>query len=323
MTIQFSCEICGKSLSTSDDKAGRKAKCPGCGEMLIVPHPEGHTPDDESMPLEDDADALPAAPVRKSGGKIACPMCGEKVSASAAKCEFCGEELETRRQKGGHAIIETGDVITTGWNVFKAEMGMTIGIVIVGGLISGIARFPQGVLDGIAEVMDRQGDRDTAMILRLFSLLLLPVGVAVQLYIGCGQSLGLLKIARGEPVEFGVLFQGGRYFWRGLGSSIVFGLMFLVGLVLCFIPGLIVALMFGPFLYVLVDEDSPGIDCLWRTKALTDGNKLSLFVIGLACMGINLLGLLALCVGVIFTGPLTSLITAVAYCKMSGQRTAA
>lgn len=320
MTINFSCEVCGKSLSTSDDKAGRKAKCPGCGEMLIVPAAEYPTSTEAAIPSDDDE--FPAQQ-RSAGKPIPCPMCGEKNPASATKCESCGEPLERRRESGGHAIIEAGDVLSTGWRCYQAEMGITIGIVIVGGLISGIAGIPQAIMNGIGEAIAEQGDPQTALIFQAIGLLFLPFSYAVQFFIGCGQVLGMLKIARGEPVEIGVLFQGGKYFWRAVGASIVYGLMVGLGTALCIIPGVIVALMFAPFFYVLIDEDSPGIDCLWRAKEVTEGNKLSYFVILLACMGINLLGVMALCIGLIFTAPLTTLISAVAYCKMTGQRTAA
>ena len=39
MTIEFSCSHCDKVLKTSDDKAGRRAKCPQCGEAVTVPDP--------------------------------------------------------------------------------------------------------------------------------------------------------------------------------------------------------------------------------------------------------------------------------------------
>lgn len=320
MTIQFNCEICGKSLSTSDDKAGRKAKCPGCGEMLVVPQPEGAIPGGDELPGDVEFGDLPAAPSRKSGSKISCPMCGEKISATATKCEFCGEELDIEPRKGGHAIIETNDVLTSGWNCFKANMGITIGLVIVGGLITGAASIPQSVMNGIAGAMMEQGERDTALILQGVGLLFMPIAYAVQFFISCGQAIGLLAVARGDTPDFGVLFRGGRYFWRCVGASIVFGLMVFAGTLLCVIPGIIVALMFGPFMYALVDEDLPGIDCLWRAKALTQGNKVTLMIISIICLGINLLGALALCVGLVFTVPLTSLMIAVSYCKMSGQR---
>ena len=37
MPIEFNCHVCGKLLRTGDEKAGRTATCPGCGEKLTVP----------------------------------------------------------------------------------------------------------------------------------------------------------------------------------------------------------------------------------------------------------------------------------------------
>ena len=120
----------------------------------------------------------------------------------------------------------------------------------------------------------------------------------------------------------GDVFGGGRYFLRFLGSAIAFGLMVLGGYIACIIPGIYLALMFFPFTFVLLDEDAPGITCLWRAKEVTENNRLSLFQMTFAMVGIALLGLLMLCVGVIFTAPLAWLIPAVAYLHMTGQPTA-
>uniref|UniRef100_A0A7C2P3P9 Uncharacterized protein n=1 Tax=Schlesneria paludicola TaxID=360056 RepID=A0A7C2P3P9_9PLAN len=81
--------------------------------------------------------------------------------------------------------------------------------------------------------------------------------------------------------------------------------------------------MFWPYVFVLVDEDPPGIECLSRSKDYTAQNWGAVFVLVLAAFAINLLGVCALGIGLIFTAPLTSLMMAVAYCKMSGQRTMA
>ena len=35
--IVFSCPTCQKKLSVKDDSVGKKAKCPGCGQFVIVP----------------------------------------------------------------------------------------------------------------------------------------------------------------------------------------------------------------------------------------------------------------------------------------------
>ncbi len=329
MTINFSCDHCGKTLSTSDDKAGRKAKCPGCGEFIVVPATDeevgtgAEASADES--LHDDDGDLPLAPTakRSSSAKMTCPMCGEKVSTSAKQCEFCGEPLQQQRSTGEPQKIDIGDVLNTGWAVFKAEMGLSIGIVIVAYLVMQAASIPQQMLNVMGSVMEGQRNQEAALLFQLGSVLCLPITMAGQIFISIGQSHALLKLVRGENASVGDIFGGGRFFWRNLGAAILFGLMVGAGTLLCIVPGIIVALMFWPFTFVLIDEDLPGIDCLWRAQKLTEGNRLSYFVVALACMGITILGFMAACVGVIFAYPLTWVICTVAYCRMTGQRTIA
>lgn len=69
--ITFKCPHCGRELSVPAQKVGRKGKCAGCGELVVVPGamsrptdaeapaaegPEREAPDDE------DPDEIPAAP---------------------------------------------------------------------------------------------------------------------------------------------------------------------------------------------------------------------------------------------------------------------
>ena len=59
MAIEFNCHVCGKLLRTSDDKAGRTAKCPGCGESLEVPQGEFDSADENlaNDSQDDEADS--------------------------------------------------------------------------------------------------------------------------------------------------------------------------------------------------------------------------------------------------------------------------
>jgi uncharacterized membrane protein len=107
-----------------------------------------------------------------------------------------------------------------------------------------------------------------------------------------------------------------------IGNSLLFGLMVGLGFLACVVPGILLALTFWPFAYLLVDRDLPGLEPLSKAREITRPNWGSVFVLSLATIGINLLGLLACCVGLIFTSPLTLLMFAVAYCRMTGQRTA-
>ena len=46
MPIEFRCTQCNKLLRTADDSAGKKAKCPECGQVLRGPAPEPAAPAD-------------------------------------------------------------------------------------------------------------------------------------------------------------------------------------------------------------------------------------------------------------------------------------
>ncbi|MGH7128004.1 MAG: hypothetical protein ACREJB_12885 [Planctomycetaceae bacterium] len=126
MTIEFHCPHCNKLLKTADDKAGRKANCPGCSQSITVP--SGAQEEQWSAGQEDDGfgeqyaapdpwDAqfgsgpggggYPPYPggAPQYGGygttpagyappaDRTCPMCGESVPATALNCPSCGERL--------------------------------------------------------------------------------------------------------------------------------------------------------------------------------------------------------------------------------------
>ena len=61
MTIEFSCSHCNKVLKTSDDKAGRRAKCPQCGEPIDVPLPGGVASDDGFDGFDEPASETPVS----------------------------------------------------------------------------------------------------------------------------------------------------------------------------------------------------------------------------------------------------------------------
>ncbi len=48
MTITFSCEHCGKEIKAPDDSAGKRGKCPYCGQGNYIPDPSAS---DEEIPL--------------------------------------------------------------------------------------------------------------------------------------------------------------------------------------------------------------------------------------------------------------------------------
>lgn len=110
MAISFSCPRCGKKLKAPDNAAGKSSKCPGCGSPVTCPEPIYEAeliepPAGGANPYDDlDTDqpytmtTEPVAPPAAEGRRP-CPMCGEMIVASAAKCRFCGEVFDSTLKK--------------------------------------------------------------------------------------------------------------------------------------------------------------------------------------------------------------------------------
>lgn len=111
MSIEFSCQACGKVLRTADDKAGARAKCPECGETVMVPSTGGDpgdpydlgTPASEAGPTDVFSQTFGSSPRSQSlvePEMKTCPMCGELIRAKAIKCRFCGEMVQSPGMPG-------------------------------------------------------------------------------------------------------------------------------------------------------------------------------------------------------------------------------
>ena len=117
MPINFECPHCGKKLKAPDGAVGKSSKCPGCGNTVTCPEPiydaevvdpTGEAPrgfntdpnrgDDKPYVILDQ----PAAVTPSAESRRPCPMCGEMILTSAAKCRYCGEVFDEsiRRARG-------------------------------------------------------------------------------------------------------------------------------------------------------------------------------------------------------------------------------
>jgi DNA-directed RNA polymerase subunit M/transcription elongation factor TFIIS len=162
MPIEFDCHVCGRLLRTSEDKAGRTAKCPGCGEAVAVPVPveeqaeepvaeetddnvaaEDATAEENGINGTDDtrsahdhsaAENAPLAISRRTRGSKICPVCGETIKAVAIRCRYCGEDVAEVEQLP--QTLEFGEVFSASWKLFSDDLGLHIGAMFIVGLIS-------------------------------------------------------------------------------------------------------------------------------------------------------------------------------------------
>ena len=322
MTIEFQCPHCEKLLRTADDKAGVQANCPGCGQLVTVPLLA-----ENASPPPFPAAGLPPM-VAASAPEQSCPMCGALNPVTETRCRICGEGLAG--SASGTTIRPTllniGNVLNVTWALYKSKLGLCIGCVAVMGGIAWIISFvSQMIVTGIQLAVaggggGGGGGGDAVQIL----IVVVAIGMQIvqqvaSIYLTLGQVNLMLKVARGEPAQIGDMFNVGRYFWRSLGATLLFVLMTAVGYVLLIIPGIIVSLMFFPYNYYLIDQDTGVIDSLQGARRVTEGNRLTIFLLSLIGFGIMLVGLLACCVGALFSASYLILMQAVAYQMATGR----
>ena len=131
MAISVDCSKCGKTLKAKDSAAGKTAKCPSCGEPILIPQASKvYDAEDEygssTGPAED------SSGVSAGDDLKACAMCGEMIAAAAKKCKFCGEIFDAKLKKSRKKSASSGEEMTTGdWVlcVICPGIGCIVGIV--------------------------------------------------------------------------------------------------------------------------------------------------------------------------------------------------
>ena len=92
-------------------------------------------------------------------------------------------------------------------------------------------------------------------------------------------------------------------FWKFVGTRILTIIIVLVGLILLIVPGIIAALALMFATYVVVDRGFGPIEAIKESVRLTKGHRWELFLLALALIGLNILGAIALLVGLLVTIP--------------------
>lgn len=327
MALQFPCPGCGRQLQVPEEAAGRQGKCPSCGMIFTIPS-GGPLP-----PSGQPGSAGPSAPFGPPGPSGPPPGApsgagGYPPYGFAPSGPPPGVGPSAASSPAGEirpSPFDLGDVFNRTWNIFQSQWGLCVGVAVVWWLLN----FAVGFIGSFIPILG--------------GILAWVFGT----WLGCGLGLFFLKTARGQRAELGDIFTGGPFFLSMLVANLLFGLMMwgiafvgiglpvLVGMAIgrevVVILGLCIAtvivlvvlgLIFSQFFWGILDRNVGPIEALRLSAVITQGNRFTLFVLYLLGFFIQLLGVLACCIGVFVTTPFIFLLGAVAYLRMTGQPTA-
>lgn len=194
-----------------------------------------------------------------------------------------------------------GEAIQFGWSTMKHNLGFFIGLLIAAGLFIYTPEIIGWLIEERAPVV---------------SIIFSVASSVLELIIGMGLIRIALKFTDKIEASFGDLFSCLPLFFKYLFSSILYGLIVFAGIILLIIPGIIWGIKFQFYSYFIVDKGLGPIESLKRSSLITKGVKWNLFLFGLLLAGINLLGVLALFIGLFATIPTSMVATAFVYRKL-------
>lgn len=152
---------------------------------------------------------------------------------------------------------------------------------------------------------------------RLTNITVAIVVLIIQMIVSIGLTKIAIKFASNQKGEIKDLYNHYPLFFKYLAGSILTGIITVIGFILLIIPGIIFSLKLQFVSYLIIDKGMGPIEAIKRSWAMTKGNVWNLFLLSLITTGLNILGALALLIGLLWTIPTTSIATAYVYKKLS------
>lgn len=114
-----------------------------------------------------------------------------------------------------------------------------------------------------------------------------------------------------------------KHFTTYFVGQFIFQIALIVGFVLLIIPGIYVAVTYNWYAYLIAEKRHGGVEALKQSKVLVEGVRWELLGFFLAVIGLNILGALALLVGLFVTIPMSMIASALVYRMLAARGTVA
>jgi len=182
--------------------------------------------------------------------------------------------------------ISVKSSLSFGWNTFKARPGLFVGSIAVYAAVQFVLMAVEGVLPDFL-----------AFIVSLAVGTLLAVGL-MSLYLKAHDNLAGASIKD---------MWNPKPFWQYLATSLVIGVVVIVGLLLLIVPGVIFALALSMAPYLVIEKRLWPLPALKESWRMTKGNWLKLLLLGIVIAVLNFIGAFLLLVGLLVTVPISVL----------------
>jgi len=197
------------------------------------------------------------------------------------------------------------DSIKFGWEKLWSNFLFIIGVVLIS--------FTASVLLGRIQDVLGEGTPVVDIVMTVTSLFITSV-------ISIGYYKIFLKIHDGQRADFKDLYQHYSLFWKYLITSVLYGLMVFVGLILLIVPGIYLALKYAFAVLIVIDEENIStMEALSKSSDITLGVKWKLLGFVILITLINVVGAVLLGLGLLITIPMTTMASVYVYRRLAHE----
>ncbi len=157
-------------------------------------------------------------------------------------------------------------------------------------------------------------ENDPSLFISLISLVISLVTLMVSInWLRIG--LGLLE---NQPYTLNDFFKlDWKTFWQYLIATVIFSVVGALGFIFLIVPGIIIAISWGQFPMVVVDKGYSAWEAIKESSRITKGNRMKLFLLGLAFFGLALASVFTLFLGLIILEPVSTMASLWVYRQLS------
>lgn len=344
MPIEFKCTNCKSVLRVDETGSGKRARCPHCQSLNLVPKKKPADPAKPPASQQFFIDSVSGSiygPITKReldqwvhegriSGDCVVRASGEKVGKLAGHYypELQPTQQATLEKQPGlkpenpysaeNLNPRTSNrVKTTGYTIIPTAVDFELIF------LGAVQLFQKNVwvLSGTALICLLPTTADSICRAAGIELDAIPQILLnlVQIYLSIGQTRLALQVSRGQPATFSTVYSGGDKFLPVIFFTFLAYIALTLGFLLLLLPGALLLLYLWPSYFLIVDDHADVLASLWMAKDICAPNVLTTFLLGLTSIGILIAGLLICGLGIIPASAFVSVLWAVSYLAMSGQ----
>lgn len=216
------------------------------------------------------------------------------ASCRVAPCDASSHRLDVETK-----LFRSSDAVRFGWARTRENLGPLVALAAVGGFLNLI----------------QQGLGSNEHRMALAGLLVLGLQ-ALQVGVTLAFIRTALEVHDGEHARLNDLGRLLKDYLPFLLTIVLYALVVAAGFILLVVPGFIWGLQFGFAPFLVVDRKLDPLEAMKESSRITRGHKWQLLGFALMLFGINLLGAIALGIGLLLTIPLSWLAIAFVYRKL-------